>query len=81
MTVIEIKTHQQNVLDSIDLSGLNPEEGREIQQLITRNVDYFQSLILILTTSHQLKWRSNCTARTLSNSIVISSLLRLLLKV
>ena len=81
MTVIEIKTHQQNVLDSIDLSGLNPEEGREIQQLITRNVDYFQSLILILTTSHQLKWRSNCTARTRSNSVVISSLLRLLLKV
>ena len=26
MTTVEIKEHQQKVLDSIDLSGLNPEE-------------------------------------------------------
>ena len=40
-TAGEIKEHQQKVLDSIDLSGLNPEERREVQQLITREADVF----------------------------------------
>ena len=40
-TAGEIKEHQQKVLDSIDLSGLNPEERRKVQQLITREADVF----------------------------------------
>ena len=40
MVAVEIKEHQK-VLDSFDLSGLNTEERREIQQLITREADGF----------------------------------------
>ena len=40
-TVAEIKEHRQKVLHSIDLSGLNPEERREVQQLITREANVF----------------------------------------
>ena len=43
-TAGEIKEHQQKVLDSIDLSGLNPEERREVQQLITREADVFSDV-------------------------------------
>ena len=41
MTAVEIIEHQQKVLDSIVLSGLNPEKRREVQQLITREADIF----------------------------------------
>ena len=41
MTTVEIKEHQQKVLDSIDISGFNPEERQEVQQLITREADVF----------------------------------------
>ena len=41
MIAVEIKEHQQKVLDSIDLSGLNLEQRREVQQLITREADVF----------------------------------------
>ena len=40
-TVTEIKEHRQIVLHSIDLSGLNPEERPEVQQLITREANVF----------------------------------------
>ena len=30
MTAVEIKEHQQKVFDNIDLSGLNPEQRREL---------------------------------------------------
>ena len=39
MTAVEIDEHQQKFLDNIDLSGLNLEEWREVQQLITREAD------------------------------------------
>ena len=35
------KEHQQKVLDGIDLSGLNPEERQEVQQLIATEADIF----------------------------------------
>ena len=41
MTIVEIKEHQQKILDSIDISGFNPEERQEVQQLITREADVF----------------------------------------
>ena len=41
MTTVEIKEHQQKILDSIDISGFNPEERQEVQQLITREADVF----------------------------------------
>ena len=41
MTAVETKEHQQKVLDSIDLSGLNPEERQEVQQLKTKEADVF----------------------------------------
>ena len=41
MTMVEIKEHQQKVLDRIDLPGLNPQERRKVQQLITREEDVF----------------------------------------
>ena len=41
MTAVEIKEHQQKVLDGIDLSGLNSEERLEVQQLITREPNVF----------------------------------------
>ena len=41
MIAVKIKEHQQKVLDSINLSGLKPEERREVQQLIKREVDVF----------------------------------------
>ena len=37
----EIIEHQQEVLDSTDLSEFNPEKRREVQQLITRKADVF----------------------------------------
>ena len=40
-TAVEIKEHQQKVLDSIDASGLNPEKIPEVQQSITREADVF----------------------------------------
>ena len=40
MTAVEINEHQQKGFDSIELSGLNPEEGR-VQQLTTREADAF----------------------------------------
>ena len=41
MTAVEVIEHQQKVLDSIVLPGLNPEKRREVQQLITREADVF----------------------------------------
>ena len=41
MTPVEIKEHRQKVSDSIDLSGVNPEERWEVQQLITKKADIF----------------------------------------
>ena len=41
MTTVEIKEHQQKILDSIDISGFNPEERQEVRQLITREADVF----------------------------------------
>ena len=38
---VEIKEHQQKVLDNIEFSGLNSEERQEVQQLITREADVF----------------------------------------
>ena len=38
-TAVDIKEHQQKVLDSIDASELNPEEIPEVQQSITREAD------------------------------------------
>ena len=40
----EIIEHQQEVLDSIDLSEFNPEKRREVQQLITRKADVFSNV-------------------------------------
>ena len=67
MTAVQIKEHQQKVLDSIDLSGLNLEERRELQQLITREADVFSvvdsDIGNIISTQMEIKLQDKTPAQ------------------
>ena len=69
-TAVQIKEHQQKVLDSIEFSGLNPEVRREVQQLIRKEADVFSVVDSDIdnTTSTQMEIKLQYEPQ--SNSII-----------
>ena len=73
MTRIEINEPQQKLLNSIDLSGLSPEERRADQQLIPRNATVFSvvdsHIANITSTQMEIKLQHKTPVQLICHSV------------
>ena len=73
MARIEINEHQQKLLNSIDLSGLSPEERRADQQLIPRNANVFSvvdsHIANITSTQMEIKLQHKTPVQLIYHSV------------